>query len=81
MGFVESSDAGIFEATRLVDAVVITKDRDFVNLVRRLGTPPRIIWVTCGNTSNREMRQVLGVTFENACGLLAGGEPVVEIKG
>lgn len=65
----------------MVDAIVITKDRDFVNLVRRRGTPPRIIWVTCGNTSNREMREILSVTFEKACGLLADGEPVVEIKG
>ncbi|MDF5718318.1 MAG: DUF5615 family PIN-like protein [Rhizonema sp. NSF051] len=30
---------------------MITKDSDFVDLVDRLGTPPQIIWLTCGDTS------------------------------
>jgi predicted nuclease of predicted toxin-antitoxin system len=35
-----------------------------VELVHRLGVPPQIIWITCGNTSNREMMRVLETTFE-----------------
>ena len=65
----------------LAGAVVLTKDRDFVDLVHRQGAPPQIIWVTCGNTSNREMIRILQATFAEACELLAAGEPVVEIKG
>jgi len=66
---------------RLSHHVVLTKDRDFVDLLRRHGVPPRVIWVTCGNTSNREMREVLGRTFLKACELLTSGEAMVEIKG
>jgi len=32
-------------------AVVMTKDSDFVLLLDRLGPPPQVIWITCGNTS------------------------------
>lgn len=60
---------------------ILTKDRDFVELVHRRGTPPQVIWITCGNTSNDEMMRVLDATFERACELLACGEAIVEIKG
>jgi predicted nuclease of predicted toxin-antitoxin system len=50
-------------------------------LVHRRGTPPQVIWITCGNTSNEEMMRVLDATFERASALLASGEEIVEIKG
>jgi predicted nuclease of predicted toxin-antitoxin system len=78
---VGATDPEIFAAAGRAGAVVLTKDRDFVDLVRRRGSPPQIIWVTCGNTSNREMTRILGATFAQARALLAAGEAVVEIKG
>ena len=39
---------------------MITKDRDFVELLGRLGPPPKIIWITCGNTSNTRQAQAMG---------------------
>jgi len=60
---------------------VLTKDRNFVDLVKRRGAPPYVIWITCGNTSNHEMIRILEVTFERACELVASGEVIVEIKG
>jgi predicted nuclease of predicted toxin-antitoxin system len=52
LGLRDATDRAIFDAARAASAVVITKDRDFNELVNRLGQPPQIIWVTCGNTSN-----------------------------
>jgi predicted nuclease of predicted toxin-antitoxin system len=78
---VEATDPTIFDAARIADACVLTKDRDFVELVRRRGVPPRVIWITCGNTSTRELMLILDATFQKAWALLASGEPVVEIKG
>jgi predicted nuclease of predicted toxin-antitoxin system len=56
------------------------KDSDFVDLVKRLGIPPQVIWLTCGNTSNTRLRQILIKTLNQAIALLASGEPVIEIK-
>jgi predicted nuclease of predicted toxin-antitoxin system len=57
----------------------MTKDSDFLNLLDRLGPPPKVIWVTCGNTSNRRMRQILNQTLHSAVDMLEGEEELVEI--
>jgi predicted nuclease of predicted toxin-antitoxin system len=80
LDLVEATDPAIFAAARRAGAVVLTKDRDFVQLVKGRGAPPQIVWITCGNTSHREMMRILGGAFEKARGLIAAGEPVVEIK-
>jgi len=81
LNLVSASDPSIFDLARRAGAIILTKDRDFVELVHLRGTPPQVIWITCGNTSNHEMMRVLGATFEKACEILASGESIVEIKG
>lgn len=79
LGLQDASDEEIFTAAREAKAVVITKDQDFVQLLERLGPPPQLIWVTCGNTSNVQMRRILHETFQGTLLLLQAGEPLVEI--
>ena len=79
LGLHDATDEAIFDAARSANAVVMTKDRDFVQLLERAGPPPQVIWITCGNTSNAHMRDILGQTFANALLLLRQGEPIVEI--
>ncbi len=79
LGLQHADDEVIFAAARETKAVVITKDRDFVHLLERHGPPPRLIWVTCGNTSNAQMRTILCQTFPEALLLLQAGESLVEI--
>ena len=69
-------------AVRDLGAVVVfSKDSDFVDLVTRLGPPPQIIWLTCGNTSNAFLREMLRDAWPHIAALLAAGEPLVEIGG
>ncbi len=75
-----AADRFIFEQARAANAVVLTKDRDFVDLVKTFGAPPGIIWVTCGNTSTPCLKGILEARFSTACELLSAGDPVVEIK-
>ncbi|MGB8685747.1 MAG: DUF5615 family PIN-like protein [Microcoleus sp.] len=42
LGLRDSKDIDIFEDARTVNAVIMTKDSDFVDLVCRLGTPPKL---------------------------------------
>ena len=51
LGLRDAEDKEIFETARQDKAVVMTKDSDFVLLLDRLGPPPQVIWITCGNTS------------------------------
>jgi predicted nuclease of predicted toxin-antitoxin system len=57
----------------------MTKDADFVELVERLGTPPQIVWLRCGNTSNARLREILTSWWPHVQALLAAGERIVEI--
>lgn len=77
----EAEDPDIFEAARNANAVVMTKDMDFVLLVERLGPPPQVIWLTLGNTSNARLKEVLIQALPTALELIERGEPLVEITG
>jgi predicted nuclease of predicted toxin-antitoxin system len=80
LGLLETKDPEIFASAREANAIVLTKDVDFVILLERLGPPPRVLWVTCGNTSNAHLRHVLSGTFPNAVELINAGEVLVEIS-
>ena len=81
LGLRHAKDKPIFEAAREAEAVVLTKDSDFVDLVERLGPPPHVIWLTCGNTSNAALRIILKESLPNALDLVSRGEALVEISG
>jgi predicted nuclease of predicted toxin-antitoxin system len=80
LGLREASDRAIFLSARAESAVVMTKDSDFVRLLEELGAPPQVIWLTCGNTSNAHLRQILLKALPQAISLLESGEPLVEIR-
>ena len=80
LGLRHATDLAIFEALRSPGNAILTKDEDFVDLVTRLDAPPHILWVTCGNLTNRAMGVVLRRTLMEAISLLERGERVVEIR-
>ncbi len=60
--------------------MIITKDSDFIDLVCRLGTPPQILWLTCGNVTNQNLRRLLTATLPDALKQLEQGTIIVEIS-
>ncbi|MCS6787519.1 MAG: DUF5615 family PIN-like protein [Thiobacillaceae bacterium] len=81
LGLREASDELIFQQARAAGAILITKDHDFVRKSLRAGAPPQIVWLTCGNCSNARLRELFERRFPDVLGLLAAGEPVVELTG
>lgn len=81
IGLRDAEDLEIFEVGKAQGIILITKDRDFVDLVDRLGSPPQIIWLTCGNTSNTRLQEILSANLQQALELLQAGEGLVEISG
>jgi predicted nuclease of predicted toxin-antitoxin system len=81
LGLRNAKDKDIFAAARQANAVVMTKDADFAEMVERLGPPPSVIWLTCGNTSNAALRGLLKTTLPRALDLIGKGEKLVEISG
>ncbi|MEH1869718.1 MAG: DUF5615 family PIN-like protein [Nostoc sp.] len=59
IGLRDAEDTEIFEAARATGVILMTKDSDFADLVDRFGTPPQVIWLTCGNTLNERLKEIL----------------------
>jgi predicted nuclease of predicted toxin-antitoxin system len=64
----------------VVNAIVLTKDEDFVTMLHQFGSPPKVIWLTCGNTSNSRMRVILKSNLMTAI-LLPETNDLVEMNG
>ena len=79
IGLRDAEDAEIFAAAKEARVVVMTKDSDFVELQERLGPPPQLIWLRCGNTSNPRLKQLLSHALPPVLEMLAAGEAVVEV--
>lgn len=78
IGLRDAADLEIFQSAREANAIVITKDRDFVDLLDRFGPPPRILWLTCGNTSNERLREIFSENLVKALRILES-EHLVEL--
>lgn len=80
LGLRDADDPTIFAAARAGKAIVMTTDADFVQLLERFGPPPSLIWLTCGNTSNARLRELLLAAWPRIAELLRSGEPLVELS-
>jgi predicted nuclease of predicted toxin-antitoxin system len=79
LGLARATDREIFDAARDAARIVMTKDRDFAELVARLGPPPRVILLTMGNTSTKRLAEILATALPEALRLIEKGEPLIEI--
>ena len=80
LGLRDATDSDIFFAAKKQDTIVMTKDSDFIKLLEQNGAPPKVIWLTCGNTSNARLKQILFITLKKALDFLESGEQLVEIN-
>ncbi|MTF40389.1 DUF5615 family PIN-like protein [Cyanobacterium aponinum] len=80
LGLRDAEDREIFERAKVEGVVIITKDKDFIELVNRFNSPPQILWVTSGNVTNRHLKTIFTKTFILALELLKQGENIVEIS-
>jgi predicted nuclease of predicted toxin-antitoxin system len=79
LGLRNAKDSAIFEAARKANAVLLSKDADFLEMVLRNGPPPKLMLLNCGNVSNLAMQLLLEARLGEAMRLLDQGESIVEI--
>jgi predicted nuclease of predicted toxin-antitoxin system len=73
-------DEHVFINAKSMNAIVITKDNDFLNLLLKHKAPPKIIWLTCGNTSKQRLKEILSSYLSVALKML-NDDDLVEISG
>ena len=80
IGLEGADDDVLFQAARRFSKIVIiTKDSDFSDFIKRFGSPPQILWLRCGNLSTIEIIAWLSGTFSGALERLEAGVACVEI--
>src|ERR1700743_356762 len=62
----DATDMDIFQQARKANVILMSKDHDFIKLIEQHGSPSKIIWITCGNTSNAMMCEILNSALQSA---------------
>jgi predicted nuclease of predicted toxin-antitoxin system len=78
LGLGAASDADVALRAQTDSATLITKDEDF--LVLRLSERFPILWLRCGNVTNRALAIWLDERWDRIEALLAGGETLIEVR-
>ena len=63
-------DIEVLRAAENESLVIVTKDRDFADLVTARGHGPKVIWLQLGNTSTREIARSLLAAADSIAELL-----------
>ncbi|MBD6618758.1 hypothetical protein FNW02_23750 [Komarekiella sp. 'clone 1'] len=59
MGITEASDSEIWEFAKIERFCILTQDADFAERSRLYGSPPKVIWLRCGNANIGKVEAIL----------------------
>ena len=55
----EKADTEIWEFAKLNDFCIVTQDADFPERSRLYGSPPKVVWLRCGNAPTDRVESLL----------------------
>lgn len=79
LGLSAAPDTAIWNEARRDNAVVISRDEDFVALTRRPGGA-RVIWIRLGNCTNASLLAAVEANWAEILGRLEAGDTLVELR-
>ena len=65
LNFSSAEDSAIWRYAKENGFVVVTLDKDFSELALQRGTPPKIIWLRCGNCTVAEVDRLLRANIQD----------------
>lgn len=63
-GLNEVSDSEIWEFAKVQGFYIVTQDADFAERSRLYGSPPKVIWLRCGNETTIKVEAILRLGAE-----------------
>jgi predicted nuclease of predicted toxin-antitoxin system len=79
LNLADAPDSDIWKLALQVNAVIVTKDEDFV-LPGRKRPCPQVIWVRLGNCSKTQLLTRFSANFDEIRRGLAHGEQLIELR-
>ncbi len=58
-GLAEKTDTEIWEFAKTNDFCIVTQDADFADRSRLYGSPPKVVWLRCGNAPTKEVEALI----------------------
>lgn len=55
----EKTDTEIWEFAQVNDFCIVTQDADFAERSRLYGSPPKVVWLRCGNAPTRDVEMMI----------------------
>ena len=59
----EKDEVIFIKAKEKGNVILLSKDQDFLGILDRLKSPPKLIWLTMGNCPNKKMKLILEENF------------------
>jgi len=59
-----ADDNEIWQLAKLSGFIIVTQDADFAEKSRLYGSPPKVIWLRCGNTTTNKVEFILRSSIE-----------------
>ena len=81
VGLTGTPDRDIWSWASQMQAVIVSKDEDFVYLRQVEPSGPRLVWLRLGNTRNIVLFQKLGPIWPHVIAKLEAGDQLIEISG
>ena len=79
VGLRDAADHEIWDWALAHQAVIVTKDDDFIKLLLARGAPPQVMWLRIGNATNAALLKWLMPVLPAVLNSLGSGDPLVEI--
>lgn len=80
VGLEQASDAEVWRYAADHGMVLITKDEDFLHLVRKPGVEVQVLWVRLGNCRTPQLLAAMDSTWPRIEAHLESGDRLVEIR-
>ena len=74
IGLTDASDKEIWDYALLNNYTIITFDSDFIEIATLRGTPPKIVWLRFGNSSNLKIANKLLLNAEAIKGFISDND-------
>jgi len=63
-GLAEKTDTEIWEFAKINDFCILTQDADFAERSRLYGSPPKVVWLRCGNAPTNHVEALIRAGVE-----------------
>jgi predicted nuclease of predicted toxin-antitoxin system len=80
LNLAQSKDSPIWLYATEHNSVIVSKDEDFAEWVRRGRPGPSVVWLRCGNASTRALLAWLDPLFPLIVDKLGAGERLIEVR-